>query len=122
MQQNTIFPFCFPEGDAIFEKRSVLKEPTQSEFFTFMLTQVDGSRKSAYCIRFPYFEDPECLCIIGSKPLTHLFKEIMQFARKLRLISYDFLFKYLDDICLQQIPEPNEVLRNIKFNHLYLFA
>ncbi|GAB1228202.1 hypothetical protein ENUP19_0380G0029 [Entamoeba nuttalli] len=69
-QQNTIFPFC----ETLLTQRNLLFEPTLPEIFTFMLTDVNGTRKYAYRLRFPYFEEPECLCIIGVKPLTYLKK------------------------------------------------
>ncbi|ELP84269.1 DENN domain containing protein 2D, putative [Entamoeba invadens IP1] len=117
-QQKTVFPFCFSEGDALLKQRSLFQEPTTSEFFTFTLTDVNGTRKYAYCLRFPHFSEPECICIIGKRPLSHLFEEILRIAEKLRMKSVNILNKFLDDICLQPIPLPNEVLSNIYFHHL----
>ncbi|EDR27229.1 DENN domain-containing protein 2D, putative [Entamoeba dispar SAW760] len=117
-QQNTIFPFCFSEGETLLTQRNLLFEPTIPEIFTFMLTDVNGTRKYAYCLRFPHFKEPECLCIIGTKPLTHLFEEILKIAKKLRLLSIEIMKRFLDDICLQPIPLANEVLSNISFHYL----
>ncbi|KAL7722712.1 DENN domain containing protein 2D [Entamoeba marina] len=117
-QPKIVFPFCFSEGETIFKDRSVIKEPSTSEFFSFMLTNDSGTRKYAFCLRFPFFEYPECICVIGNRPLTTLFKNILKVAGKLRLYSVSLLKRYLDDICFQHIPQLNGAISNIKFHHL----
>ncbi|ELP93834.1 DENN domain containing protein 2D, putative [Entamoeba invadens IP1] len=116
-QQKTVFPFCFSEGDSLMKQRSLLKEPTTTEFFTFMLTDMNGTRKHAYCLRFPHFEQPECVCIVGKSPQTQVFVDIFKIVEKLRLRSLTILKLFLDDICLQNVPVPNGVLSNINFHH-----
>ncbi|KAL7720022.1 DENN domain containing protein 2D [Entamoeba marina] len=117
-QQKVVFPFCFSEGTTLFNDRSIRKEPSTSEFFCFMLTGDSGIRKYAFCLRFPFFEIPECICVIGNRPLTKLFENILKVAGKLRIYSIPLLKRYLDDICLQHIPQLNGTISNIKFNHL----
>ncbi|EDR29871.1 DENN domain-containing protein 2D, putative [Entamoeba dispar SAW760] len=119
--QNMVFPFCFPEGESMINKKDGLNyhiDYEKQESFAFILTDISANRRYVYCRRFSNFKFPECFCIIAERPFESLFKKILDKAVAIRKISINLLSKFFEDIAKQNVPSINGVLTNISFHHI----
>ncbi|XP_062396923.1 DENN domain-containing protein 2D-like isoform X2 [Sardina pilchardus] len=104
--------FCFPEG--------INWEPLTeycSETFSFVLTEVDGSRRNGYCRRLlPHgngARPPEAYCIISSVACFGLFSKIFDEVEKRRQISKAMVYPFMQSLREAPFPAPGNTV-NIK--------
>ncbi|KPP80266.1 DENN domain-containing protein 2D-like [Scleropages formosus] len=92
--------FCFPEG----VKWAPLTE-YRSETFSFVLTEIDGSRKNGYCRRLlpqgKGARSPEAYCIISQLACFGLFSKI----------SMAMIYPFMQSLREAQFPAPGETVR-----------
>ncbi|ELP88412.1 denn domain containing protein, putative [Entamoeba invadens IP1] len=118
--QTMVFPFCFPEGDAIIEKKDNLvhAELQMNESFAFILTDINAERRYVYCRRFTHHKFLECFCIVTDKPFESLYSKILDKAIIIRKISLALLGKFFEDITKQPVPATNGIVTNINFRQI----
>ncbi|KAK7136182.1 hypothetical protein R3I94_014739 [Phoxinus phoxinus] len=104
--------FCFPEG---VNWAPLTEYP--SETFSFVLTDVDGSRKNGYCRRLlPYGKGarlPEAYCIISNVACFGLFSKIFDEVEQRRKISMAMIYPFMQSLREAAFPAPGYTV-NIK--------
>ncbi|XP_051495162.1 DENN domain-containing protein 2D isoform X1 [Apus apus] len=99
--------FCFPDGN----NRVPVTEFT-SETFSFVLTNVDGSRKIGYCRRLlPSGRGvrlPEVFCIISCLGCFGLFSKILDEVEKRRQISMAVIYPFMQGLRESPFPAPGK--------------
>uniref|UniRef100_A0A3Q2ZUI3 DENN/MADD domain containing 2Da n=1 Tax=Kryptolebias marmoratus TaxID=37003 RepID=A0A3Q2ZUI3_KRYMA len=101
--------FCFPEGI----NWAPLTE-YHSETFSFVLTEIDGSRRNGYCRRLlpggKGARPPEAYCIISSLACFGLFSEIFDEVEKRRQISMAMIYPFMQKLREAQFPAPGHTV------------
>uniref|UniRef100_A0A672L2X7 DENN domain-containing protein 2D-like n=1 Tax=Sinocyclocheilus grahami TaxID=75366 RepID=A0A672L2X7_SINGR len=101
--------FCFPEGI----NWAPLTE-YRSETFSFVLTEVDGSRRNGYCRRLlPEGRGarvPEAYCIISSVACFGLFSKIFDEVEKRRQISKAMIYPFMQSLREAPLPSPGNTV------------
>ncbi|XP_025066948.1 DENN domain-containing protein 2D isoform X1 [Alligator sinensis] len=101
--------FCFPDG----KNWAPLTEYT-SETFSFVLTNVDGSRKIGYCRRLlPVGRGarlPEVFCIISCLGCFGLFSKILDEVEKRRQISMAVIYPFMQGLRESPFPAPGKTV------------
>ncbi|NXM06935.1 DEN2D protein, partial [Tyrannus savana] len=99
--------FCFPDGN----NWAPVTEFT-SETFSFVLTNVDGSRKIGYCRRLlPSGRGvrlPEVFCIISCLGCFGLFSKILDEVEKRRQISMAVIYPFMQGLRESPFPAPGK--------------
>ncbi|XP_059509491.1 DENN domain-containing protein 2D-like isoform X2 [Stegostoma tigrinum] len=101
--------FCFPDGNTW----APLTE-YESETFSFVLTNVDGSRKFGYCRRLlprgggPRL--PEVFCIISCLGCFGLFSKILDEVEKRRQISLAVIYPFMQGLREAAFPAPGKTV------------
>nr|XP_033774423.1 DENN domain-containing protein 2D isoform X2 [Geotrypetes seraphini] len=102
--------FCFPDGN----NWSPLTEYT-SETFSFVLTNIDGSRKFGYCRRLlPAGQGPrlpEVYCIISCLGCFGLFSKILDEVEKRRQIAVAVIYPFMQGLREAPFPAPGKTVR-----------
>eukprot|EP01099_Mayorella_cantabrigiensis_P007352 TRINITY_DN6517_c0_g1_i1.p1 TRINITY_DN6517_c0_g1~~TRINITY_DN6517_c0_g1_i1.p1 ORF type:complete len:758 (+),score=170.68 TRINITY_DN6517_c0_g1_i1:168-2441(+) len=117
----SIYNFCFPDLEEI--------KPTldwESETFSFVLTESDGSKRYGFTARFlpaGMFGYPRCICIITTLRDYNLFSQILSVSEKLYSIGLSFLEELLNGLLNHPIPNAGETLViNLPSKHSYSFV
>ncbi|XP_037540991.1 DENN domain-containing protein 2D [Nematolebias whitei] len=101
--------FCFPEGISW----APLTE-YHSETFSFVLTEIDGSRRNGYCRRLlpggKGARPPEAYCIISTLACFGLFSEIFDEVEKRRQISTALVYPFMQKLREAQFPAPGHTV------------
>ncbi|XP_053705280.1 DENN/MADD domain containing 2Da isoform X2 [Synchiropus splendidus] len=101
--------FCFPEG----VNWAPLTE-YHSETFSFVLTEIDGSRRNGYCRRLlpggNGARPPEAYCIISSLACFGLFSEIFDEVEKRRQISMAMIYPFMQKLREAPFPAPGNTV------------
>ncbi|XP_056278387.1 DENN domain-containing protein 2D-like isoform X2 [Pseudoliparis swirei] len=101
--------FCFPEGI----NWAPLTE-YHSETFSFVLTEVDGSRRNGYCRRLlpggKGARPPEAYCIISSMACFGLFSKILNEVEKRRQISMAMIYPFMQKLREAPFPAPGNTV------------
>uniref|UniRef100_A0A8C8SHW3 DENN domain containing 2D n=1 Tax=Pelusios castaneus TaxID=367368 RepID=A0A8C8SHW3_9SAUR len=101
--------FCFPDGN----HWAPLTEYT-SETFSFVLTNVDGSRKIGYCRRLlPAGRGarlPEVFCVISCLGCFGLFSKILDEVEKRRQISMAVIYPFMQGLRECSFPAPGKTV------------
>ncbi|XP_054465351.1 DENN domain-containing protein 2D-like isoform X2 [Anoplopoma fimbria] len=101
--------FCFPEGI----NWAPLTE-YHSETFSFVLTEVDGSRRNGYCRRLlpggKGARPPEAYCIISSVACFGLFSKIFDEVEKRRQISMAMIYPFMQKLREAPFPAPGNTV------------
>lgn len=109
---NAITLFSFPEGISW----TPLTE-YRSETFSFVLTEVDGSRRNGYCRRLlPHGKGarlPEAYCIISKVACFGLFSKIFDEVEKRRQIAMAMIYPFMQSLREAPFPAPGNTV-NIK--------
>uniref|UniRef100_A0A672NZN8 DENN/MADD domain containing 2Da n=1 Tax=Sinocyclocheilus grahami TaxID=75366 RepID=A0A672NZN8_SINGR len=104
--------FCFPEG---VNWAPLTEYP--SETFSFVLTDVDGTRKNGYCRRLlPDGKGarlPEAYCIISNLACFGLFSKIFDEVEQRRKISMAMIYPFMQSLRESAFPAPGHTV-NIK--------
>uniref|UniRef100_A0A8C1R9X2 DENN/MADD domain containing 2Db n=1 Tax=Cyprinus carpio TaxID=7962 RepID=A0A8C1R9X2_CYPCA len=101
--------FCFPEGI----NWAPLTE-YKSETFSFVLTELDGSRRNGYCRRL--LPDgrgarvPEAYCIISRVACFGLFSKIFDEVEKRRQISKAMIYPFMQSLREAPLPSPGNTV------------
>uniref|UniRef100_A0A8C5WM64 DENN domain containing 2D n=1 Tax=Leptobrachium leishanense TaxID=445787 RepID=A0A8C5WM64_9ANUR len=102
--------FCFPEGN----NWTPLTKHT-SETFSFVLTNVDSSRKFGYCRRLlPAGSGarlPEVYCIISCMGCFGLFAKILEEVEKRRQISTAVIYPFMQGLREASFPAPGRTVK-----------
>ncbi|XP_078110321.1 DENN/MADD domain containing 2Da isoform X2 [Sander vitreus] len=101
--------FCFPEGI----NWAPLTE-YHSETFSFVLTEVDGSRRNGYCRRLlpggKGARPPEAYCIISTLACFGLFSKIFDEVEKRRQISMAMIYPFMQKLREAPFPAPGNTV------------
>uniref|UniRef100_A0A3B4Y2U6 DENN/MADD domain containing 2Da n=1 Tax=Seriola lalandi dorsalis TaxID=1841481 RepID=A0A3B4Y2U6_SERLL len=101
--------FCFPEGI----NWAPLTE-YHSETFSFVLTEVDGSRRNGYCRRLlpggKGARPPEAYCIISSLACFGLFSKIFDEVEKRRQKSMAMIYPFMQKLREAPFPAPGNTV------------
>ncbi|XP_034552446.1 DENN domain-containing protein 2D-like isoform X2 [Notolabrus celidotus] len=101
--------FCFPEGI----NWAPLTE-YHSETFSFVLTEIDGSRRNGYCRRLlpggKGARPPEAYCIISSLACFGLFSKIFDEVEKRRQISTAMVYPFMQKLREAPFPAPGNTV------------
>ncbi|NWX28887.1 DEN2D protein, partial [Notiomystis cincta] len=101
--------FCFPDGN-----NWVPITDFTSETFSFVLTNVDGSRKIGYCRRLlPSGRGvrlPEVFCIISCLGCFGLFSKILDEVEKRRQISMAVIYPFMQGLRESPFPAPGKTV------------
>ncbi|XP_003220568.1 DENN domain-containing protein 2D isoform X1 [Anolis carolinensis] len=101
--------FCFPDGN----EWAPLME-CKSETFSFVLTNVDGSRKIGYCRRLlPSGRGarlPEVYCIVSCLGCFGLFSKILDEVEKRRQISTAVIYPFMQGLRESPFPSPGKTV------------
>ncbi|KAK2821096.1 hypothetical protein Q7C36_020439 [Tachysurus vachellii] len=99
--------FCFPEGVSW----APLTE-YHSETFSFVLTEMDGSRRNGYCRRLLPLgkgaRPPEAYCIISTLACFSLFSKIFDEVEKRRQISMAMIYPFMQSLRETPFPAPGQ--------------
>ncbi|XP_061869328.1 DENN domain-containing protein 2D [Colius striatus] len=99
--------FCFPDGN----NWAPVTDFT-SETFSFVLTNVDGSRKIGYCRRLlpsgRGVRVPEVFCIISCLGCFGLFSKILDEVEKRRQISMAVIYPFMQGLRESPFPAPGK--------------
>ncbi|XP_027010999.1 DENN/MADD domain containing 2Da isoform X1 [Tachysurus fulvidraco] len=102
--------FCFPEGI----NWAPLTEYS-SETFSFVLTEVDGSRRNGYCRRLlPHgngARPPEAYCIISKVACFGLFSKIFDEVEKRRQIAMAMIYPFMQSLREAPFPAPGNTVQ-----------
>ncbi|XP_063284376.1 DENN domain-containing protein 2D [Pelobates fuscus] len=102
--------FCFPEGN----NWTPLTE-YNSETFSFVLTNVDSSRKFGYCRRLlPAGRGarlPEVYCIISCMGCFGLFARILEEVEKRRQIATAVIYPFMQGLREANFPAPGKTVK-----------
>jgi len=106
---NAALQFCFPEANSS-DVKSLLSA-TGSETFSFVLTDVDGSKRFGYCRRF-LGKNPECYCIVSFFPSFSLFAQILDIVEQRRETSSSATYLFLKSVlAADKVPQPGESIQ-----------
>ncbi|NXF88360.1 DEN2D protein, partial [Eubucco bourcierii] len=101
--------FCFPDGN-----NWAPVTDFKSETFSFVLTNVDGSRKIGYCRRLlPSGRGvrlPEVFCIISCLGCFGLFSKILDEVEKRRQISMAVIYPFMQGLRESPFPAPGKTV------------
>ncbi|KAF3859954.1 hypothetical protein F7725_000209 [Dissostichus mawsoni] len=113
--------FCFPEG---INWAPLTEYP--SETFSFVLTEIDGSRRNGYCRRllvmftkYPLLPlaarrerspPPEAYCIISTLACFGLFSKILEEVEKRRQISTAMIYPFMQKLREAPFPAPGHTV------------
>ncbi|XP_033375752.1 DENN domain-containing protein 2D isoform X2 [Parus major] len=101
--------FCFPDGNNWLPVTEF-----SSETFSFVLTNVDGSRKIGYCRRLlPSGRGvrlPEVFCIISCLGCFGLFSKILDEVEKRRQISMAVIYPFMQGLRESPFPAPGKTV------------
>uniref|UniRef100_A0A8C4NBQ8 DENN/MADD domain containing 2Da n=1 Tax=Eptatretus burgeri TaxID=7764 RepID=A0A8C4NBQ8_EPTBU len=99
--------FCFPD------EQYVPSKDVQSETFSFVLTNVDGSRRFGYCRRLlpPGKNVPEVYCIISRLGCFDLFAKVLEEVERRRQICFAMVYPFVQSLKDSVCPEPGHSLR-----------
>ncbi|XP_078098475.1 DENN/MADD domain containing 2Da isoform X2 [Mustelus asterias] len=101
--------FCFPDGNTW----APLTE-YESETFSFVLTNMDGSRKFGYCRRLlprgGGARLPEVFCIISCLGCFGLFSKILDEVEKRRQISLAVIYPFMQGLREAAFPAPGKTV------------
>ncbi|XP_043951815.1 DENN domain-containing protein 2D-like isoform X3 [Gambusia affinis] len=101
--------FCFPEG---ISWAPLTEYP--SETFSFVLTEIDGSRRNGYCRRLlpggRGARPPEAFCIISSLACFGLFSKIFDEVEKRRQISMALIYPFMQKLREASFPAPGQTV------------
>ncbi|KAF5881000.1 DENN domain-containing protein 2D-like, partial [Clarias magur] len=101
--------FCFPEGG----NWAPLTEYC-SETFSFVLTEMDGSRRNGYCRRLLPLgkgaRPPEAYCIISTLACFSLFSKIFDEVEKRRQISMAMIYPFMQSLRETPFPAPGKTV------------
>ncbi|XP_049437640.1 DENN/MADD domain containing 2Da isoform X2 [Epinephelus fuscoguttatus] len=101
--------FCFPEGI----NWAPLTE-YHSETFSFVLTEIDGSRRNGYCRRLlpggKGARPPEAYCIISTLACFGLFSKIFDEVEKRRQISMAMIYPFMQKLREAPFPAPGNTV------------
>ncbi|XP_028265146.1 DENN/MADD domain containing 2Da isoform X2 [Parambassis ranga] len=101
--------FCFPEGI----NWAPLTE-YHSETFSFVLTEIDGSRRNGYCRRLlpggKGARPPEAYCIISTLACFGLFSKIFDQVEKRRQISMAMIYPFMQKLREASFPAPGHTV------------
>ncbi|XP_061591600.1 DENN domain-containing protein 2D-like isoform X2 [Cololabis saira] len=101
--------FCFPEG---ISWAPLTEYP--SETFSFVLTEIDGSRRNGYCRRLlPGGKGacpPEAYCIISTLACFGLFSKILDEVEKRRQISMAMIYPFMQKLREAPFPAPGQTV------------
>lgn len=101
--------FCFPEGI----DWAPLTE-YHSETFSFVLTEIDGSRRNGYCRRLlpsgKGARPPEAYCIISRVACFGLFSKIFDEVEKRRQISMAMIYPFMQKLREAPFPAPGNTV------------
>nr|XP_023649347.1 DENN domain-containing protein 2D-like isoform X1 [Paramormyrops kingsleyae] len=104
--------FCFPDGI----EWAPLTE-YRSETFSFILTEMDGSRRNGYCRRLLPLGSgtrlPEAFCIVSRLACFGLFSKIFDEVEKRRQISMAMIYPFMQSLREAPVPAPGHTV-NIK--------
>uniref|UniRef100_A0A8C7UC37 DENN/MADD domain containing 2Db n=1 Tax=Oncorhynchus mykiss TaxID=8022 RepID=A0A8C7UC37_ONCMY len=107
---KAILLFCFPEG----VNWAPLTEYA-SETFSFVLTEVDGSRRNGYCRRLlpsgKGARPPEAYCIISQVACFGLFSKIFDEVEKRRQISMAMIYPFMQSLREAPFPAPGNTVK-----------
>ncbi|KAL0478267.1 hypothetical protein AKO1_008526, partial [Acrasis kona] len=102
--------FCFPDIDLI--------EPLQhleSKTYSFVLTDLDGSRRFGYCRRMlptgKGLRWPETYCIISSHPCFEIFNTILNAVEVRNQVNNVAVFSFLKTVLSNPFPERGTVIQ-----------
>ncbi|KAM3877812.1 DENN/MADD domain containing 2Db [Diretmus argenteus] len=102
--------FCFPEG----VDWAPLTE-YHSETFSFVLTEVDGSRRNGYCRRLlpngKGARPPEAYCIISKVACFGLFSKIFDEVEKRRQKSMAMIYPFMQSLREAPFPAPGDTVK-----------
>ncbi|KAM3872217.1 DENN/MADD domain containing 2Da [Diretmus argenteus] len=102
--------FCFPEGISW----APLTE-YHSETFSFVLTEIDGSRRNGYCRRLlpngNGARPPEAYCIISRLACFGLFSKIFDEVEKRRQISMAMIYPFMQKLREAPFPAPGNTVQ-----------
>uniref|UniRef100_A0A4W5KZR5 DENN/MADD domain containing 2Da n=1 Tax=Hucho hucho TaxID=62062 RepID=A0A4W5KZR5_9TELE len=102
--------FCFPEGISW----APLTE-YHSETFSFVLTEIDGSRRNGYCRRLlPHgngARPPEAFCIISRLACFGLFSKIFDEVEKRHQISMAMIYPFMQSLRETAFPAPGNTVK-----------
>ncbi|CAB1336871.1 unnamed protein product [Coregonus sp. 'balchen'] len=102
--------FCFPEGI----NWAPLTE-YHSETFSFVLTEIDGSRRNGYCRRLlPHgngARPPEAFCIISRLACFGLFSKIFDEVEKRHQISMAMIYPFMQSLREAAFPAPGNTVK-----------
>ncbi|XP_010604345.1 DENN domain-containing protein 2D [Fukomys damarensis] len=106
---NAIPLFCFPDGN---EWSSLTEYPRET--FSFVLTNVDGSRKIGYCRRLlpagPGPRLPKVYCIISCIGCFGLFSKILDEVEKRHQISMAVIYPFMQGLREAAFPAPGKTV------------
>ncbi|XP_072522045.1 DENN/MADD domain containing 2Db [Salminus brasiliensis] len=106
--------FCFPEG----VNWAPLTE-YHSETFSFVLTEIDGSRRNGYCRRLlpngKGARPPEAYCIISRLACFGLFSKIFDEVEKRRQISRAMIYPFMQSLREAPFPAPGNTVNITSF-------
>ncbi|ELR17879.1 uDENN domain containing protein, partial [Acanthamoeba castellanii str. Neff] len=124
-----IMRFCFPELELSDQSKKKDKKKKllggmgvqQSETFSFVLTDSDGSRKFGYCrrMRVPNPDKPsdtiiECHCMLSLCTSFTLFRRILDIVEERRKASTKpkptAVFSFLQSVLANKFPDPGETI------------
>uniref|UniRef100_A0A8C6WYP3 DENN/MADD domain containing 2Da n=1 Tax=Neogobius melanostomus TaxID=47308 RepID=A0A8C6WYP3_9GOBI len=101
--------FCFPEG---INWAPLTEYP--SETFSFVLTEIDGSRRNGYCRRLlpsgKGARPPEAYCIISRVACFGLFSKIFDEVEKRRQISMAMIYPFMQKLRESPFPAPGNTV------------
>ncbi|XP_010874061.2 DENN domain-containing protein 2D-like isoform X2 [Esox lucius] len=102
--------FCFPEGI----NWAPLTE-YHSETFSFVLTELDASRRNGYCRRLlpggNGARPPEAYCIISKLACFGLFSKIFDEVEKRRQISMAMIYPFMQSLREAAFPAPGNTVK-----------
>ncbi|KAJ8016447.1 hypothetical protein DPEC_G00007300 [Dallia pectoralis] len=102
--------FCFPEGI----NWAPLTE-YHSETFSFVLTELDASRRNGYCRRLlprgNGARPPEAYCIISKLACFGLFSKIFDEVEKRRQISMAMIYPFMQSLREAPFPAPGNTVK-----------
>lgn len=101
--------FCFPEA---INWAPLTEYP--SETFSFVLTEIDGSRRNGYCRRLlpkdKGARPPEAYCIISSLACFGLFSKILDEVEKRRQKSMALIYPFMQKLREASFPAPGQTV------------
>ncbi|CAL8379122.1 unnamed protein product [Boreogadus saida] len=102
--------FCFPEG-----VNWIPLTQYQSETFSFVLTETDGTRRNGFCRRLlPHGRGkrpPEAYCIVSKVACFGLFSKIFDEVEKRREKSMAMIYPFMQSLREAPFPEPGETVQ-----------